>query len=291
MIKLLWNTQNQRKNNGIEDREFIWGKYHKDNSDKWIYEVLEKIKFQRIQNQTELEKDDYLVIIDSNIVNKVDFYKKISSLTSNIFLIHLGDETNFNDPTIIYNNCKHVWRTFCSNKYFGNNKVSCLPLGYKTGVVLNKDTKKRNYKWSFIGTPHKSSRHDLLFQLSNIKPSYFYKTKKFNKEILEVKEMNKILTSTAFLPCPNGFVHPETYRLYEALESGCIPIVENSFRYYDRLLPNNPFLKIDKWVEAKLLIKNWNDEKIKNKQEECILWWEQHKEKIKESFNDKINNE
>ena len=103
--------------------------------------------------------------------------------------------------------------------------------------------------------------------------------------------MNKILTSTAFLPCPNGFVHPETYRLYEALESGCIPIVENSFRYYDRLLPNNPFLKIDKWVEAKLLIKNWNDEKIKNKQEECILWWEQHKEKIKESFNDKINNE
>ena len=40
--------------------------------------------------------------------------------------------------------------------------------------------------------------------------------------------MNKILVSTEFIPCPNGFFHPETYRLYEALESGCIPIVENA---------------------------------------------------------------
>ena len=55
--------------------------------------------------------------------------------------------------------------------------------------------------------------------------------------------MRKILSSTEFIPCPNGFFHPETYRVYEALECECIPIVENAFKYYDRLFPNNPFIK------------------------------------------------
>ena len=68
-----------------------------------------------------------------------------------------------------------------------------------------------------------------------------------------------------FLPCPNGFVHPETYRLYEALECGCIPIVENAYRYYDRLFPSNPFIKIDKWSEAQSIMMDWNDDQIKKK--------------------------
>ena len=77
------------------------------------------------------------------------------------------------------------------------------------------------------------------------------------------------LSSTDFIPCPNGFVHPETYRLYEALECECIPIVENAYRYYDRLFPNNPFLKVDKWQEAKLLIKGWKREQISKKRDGC----------------------
>ena len=61
-----------------------------------------------------------------------------------------------------------------------NKKVNCFPLGYKSGTSHKKNITERKYKWSFIGTPHKSSRHDLLFQLSMIKPSYSYKTKRFN---------------------------------------------------------------------------------------------------------------
>ena len=31
MIKLFWNTHNQKNNpNNKEDRDLIWGKYHKD---------------------------------------------------------------------------------------------------------------------------------------------------------------------------------------------------------------------------------------------------------------------
>ena len=60
MIKLFWNTHNQnksRENNADtkNDRDYIWGLYHKDNSDKWIYEILNKIQFKVIRDERDLE--------------------------------------------------------------------------------------------------------------------------------------------------------------------------------------------------------------------------------------------
>ena len=98
--------------------------------------------------------------------------------------------------------------------------------------------------------------------------------------------MNEVLSLTEFIPCPNGFFHPETYRLYEALESGCIPIVESAYNYYDRIFPNNPFIKINKWIEAKEILNNWNKEKINLKSKECKLWWESYKKKIQDSIKE-----
>ena len=294
MIKLFWNSQNQ-KNPSLtitdeqKSRNQKWGIYHKKCSDKWIYETLSKVSYDIIQSEKDLENGDILIIVDSSVENKSILYDKLKLICSKIFLIHLGDEFKADNLSTIYNNCEYVWRTFCSNKFFEHNKVSCLPLGYKSGTILNKDINIRKYKWTFVGTAHKSSRHDLLFQLSNIKPYFNHKTKKFDEKIIDVKEMSKVLSSTIFIPCPNGFFHPETYRLYEALECGCIPIVENTYQYYERLFPNNPFLKINKWVEAKTKMEGWEDVKIKQKQQECQIWWKKYKIEIQEFFKKKIN--
>ena len=294
MIKLFWNTHNQNKPNSNdantkEARDYIWGLYHKNNSDKWVHEILNKIQFKVVQSEKDLESEDILIVIDSSVEKKIEFYTKLQAICQKMFLIHLGDESGAYNLSLIYNKFNFVWRSFCSNRYFNNNKVSCLPLGYKSGTFFNKEVSERKYKWAFIGTPHKSSRHDLLFQLSGIEPSFFHKTKKFNEKIIEVDEMSTILSSTEFIPSPNGLVHPETYRVYEALECGCIPIVENSYKYYDRLFPNNPLLKVDKWIEAKHVIKEWGNKQIKQKREECNTWWNQYKNQLQEFIKNKIN--
>jgi len=294
MIKLFWNTHNQNKPNPNKSnkenaRDQKWGLYHKDYSDKWIYEILNKIEFEVIQSEKDLESEDILIIVDSSVENKEELYTKLELICSKMFLIHLGDESGVYDSSLIYNKFNYVWRAFCSSRYFNNKKVSCLPIGYKSGTLFKKEIVERKYKWAFLGTPHKSSRHDLLFQFSDIEPSFFHKTKKFNEKIIDVSEMSGILTSTEFIPCPNGFVHPETYRLYEALECGCIPIVENAYKYYDRLFPNNPFIKIDRWIEAKPVIREWGDDQIKQKREECRTWWSQYKNQLQEFIINKIN--
>ena len=291
MVKLFWNTHNQTKlspNNKKDAIDHIWGLYHKENSNKWIYEVLKKVKYNIIEDEKNIKNGDILIIVDSSIEKKVEQYKRLKLVCSKIFLFHLGDEAGVYESSKVYENCDYVWRAFCSNKYFKNESVKCIPIGYKSGVAYKKFDNRR-YKWDFIGTPHKSIRHDLLFQLSSINQFFCHKTEQFNKKIITVNEMNEVLSSTEFLPCPNGFVHPETYRLYEALECECIPIVENSYKYYDRLFPDNPFIKIDKWSQAKTIIKEWKKDKIKQKREECKIWWNKYKEDMQNFVKNKIN--
>tara|TARA_B100000029_G_scaffold370199_1_gene364029 strand:- start:59 stop:940 length:882 start_codon:yes stop_codon:yes gene_type:complete len=291
MIKLFWNTHNLQKSDYIKNsdksaRDYKWGIYHKKNSDKWIYEILKKVKYKIIEKETDLEKGDIVIIIDSSIEEKIKLYERLKLICSKIFLLHLGDESGIYDFSSVYNNCNFIWRPYCSNRFFKNNKVQCIPIGYKSGVINQNNTRK--YKWSFVGTPHKTSRHDLLFQFSDIKPSFCHKTQKFDQKIISVSEMSDVLSSTQFMPCPNGFVHPETYRLYEALECGCIPIVENAYKYYDRLFPKNPFIKVDKWVEAKSILNNWSNKKINEKSDECVTWWSEYKNNLRNSIYRKI---
>ena len=190
MIKLFWNTHNQinpiSKNPNNEDVfNYKWGLYHKNNSNKWIYEIIEKVQFETIENEKNLEIGDILIVVDSSIEKKNELYTRLKLICSKIFLIHLGDESGIYDLSLVYNKFNAVWRSFCSNRYFNNNKVRCLPIGYKSGTVFKKEVVKRKYKWTFIGTPHKSSRHDLLFQFSDIKPFFCHKTQKFDVKIFQ----------------------------------------------------------------------------------------------------------
>ena len=82
MIKLFWNTHNQNKPdsndaNTKEARDYIWGLYHKNNSDKWIYEILNKIQYKVVQNTKDLESEDIQIIIDSSVEKKIKLYTKL----------------------------------------------------------------------------------------------------------------------------------------------------------------------------------------------------------------------
>ena len=74
MIKLFWNTHNQNKPKE-EDKDYIWGIYHKNNSDKWIFEILDKVQFKLIQSEKDLENNDTLIIVDSSIEKKNEYYE------------------------------------------------------------------------------------------------------------------------------------------------------------------------------------------------------------------------
>ena len=107
MIKLLWNTQNQnisgtnKQNYKDISDDKGWGLYHKNNSDEWIFNILKKVQFKLIKGEAELEIEDILIIVDSSVEKREEFYSKLKLICSKMFLIHLGDETGTYDLTSI----------------------------------------------------------------------------------------------------------------------------------------------------------------------------------------------
>ena len=49
-----------------------------------------------------------------------------------------------------------------------------------------------------------------------------------------------------------------------------------------------PFIKIDKWADAKPIIKGWGDDQIQNKQKECKNWWNSYKIGLQEMIKNQI---
>ena len=289
-MKLLWNTNKNLPvgSNLGEERTIFWGNYHFVNSYPWILNLLSKLEIEIINDTQNLDENESLIIVDHMISTKESFYFDLSNKVKKIFLIHLGDEGGAEKKDLVYSLCEHIWRTFSLPMFKNFKNVTSIPIGYKCDPIKdNINILKRNYKWSFLGTTHGSSRYDLLDKHKNIMPNFINLTEDFSgKKSMDTNDYYKILNNSIFAPIPHGYFHPETYRLYEALEAGCIPIIENPFQFFDNFLPNNPLLSVNSWEDSSTIIKKY----LENKKDIEILrnkindWWTQHKENLKETF-------
>ena len=105
MVKLFWNTHNQIKsptNNKKDAMDYIWGLYHKENSNTWISEILKEVKYNVAENEKNIENGDILIIVDSSIEKKIKQYERLKLICSKIFLFHLGDEAGAYEASLVY---------------------------------------------------------------------------------------------------------------------------------------------------------------------------------------------
>ena len=289
-MKLLWNTNKNLPvgSNLGEERTIFWGNYHFVNSYPWILNLLSKLEIEIINDTQNLDENESLIIVDHMISTKESFYFDLSNKVKKIFLIHLGDEGGAEKKDLVYSLCEHIWRTFSLPMFKNFKNVTSIPIGYKCDPIKdNINILKRNYKWSFLGTTHGSSRYDLLNKHKNIMPNFINLTEDFSgKKSMDTNDYYKILNNSIFAPIPHGYFHPETYRLYEALEAGCIPIIENPFQFFDNFLPNNPLPSVNSWEDSSTIIKKYleNKKDIETLENKINDWWTQHKENLKETF-------
>jgi hypothetical protein len=94
-------------------------------------------------------------------------------------------------------------------------------------------------------------------------------------------------------PCPTGPFTPDTFRLFEALEAGCIPVVEerapnvDECGYWDRFFPDAPFVAIDDWAKFPALL----DELLAGwpaNANRISAWWQSYKRDLAYKFTDQI---
>jgi hypothetical protein len=83
-----------------------------------------------------------------------------------------------------------------------------------------------------------------------------------------------------------GFQNLDSFRVYEALECGCIPIVERrpGFDYFRRLLGPYPFISTTNWHDAGIQVARLLAEPalLEARRFECEEWWRDLKHRLSE---------
>ena len=210
--------------------------------------------------------------------------------------MHLSDETLDIDNDL-YKKSKIVIRSYYS-PFIKKKECYTIPVGFQNGFLgfekFNYETMKRENIWSFFGQIYKL-REDMINNLSDIGPYELFKTESFfSKHSLTSNNMRKIYSNTIFAPCPFGYVNPDTFRIMESLESGCIPIVLKfrSLDYYQNIFGDHPFIIVNDWTEAKSKMKNLlgNPELLINTQKQINQWYINYKENLTNDIYKILNN-
>jgi hypothetical protein len=185
-----------------------------------------------------------------------------SAAGAKFLILHISDET-LNDSLDIYElpGCEKVLRFYIRNDIPCPEKVTTIPLGFhwtlrdgsKNPINLTPKLPFRELVWSFHGTNWKGRKEALkpLCDLSQNHLADFYE-QWLGTEALGKEQYISTLLNSVFVPCPEG-VNGETFRFYEALECGCIPLIvrtaSNSV-WLDWVMENLQIIELPSWQAA-----------------------------------------
>ncbi len=225
---------------------------------KWMREVFKSnINFKEIKDLTKLvENNSWFLVQKPHIEKFNEYFSYLKDNNINFKVFHVSDEY-VNDSIDFYNYSKCVIRNYirldtsCSN-------ILTIPLGFHYKGTKNKLFSDRKYVWSFHGT-NWFNRQEQLSVINSITPNICHLTDKWN-DPNQSKEGYYLdtLENSKFCPILRGNNY-ETFRLYEALEVGTIPM-------YVRNLGDDSFwqfisklglININSWDTAKQIMEKF----------------------------------
>jgi hypothetical protein len=217
-----------------------------------------------------------------HIVQRDAFLQQCRAASADLTLLHAGDEW-FSGGYAVYRHVDRVIRTH-ETWLARAPGIFTIPLGYPAGFTapdVLRPAADRHLLWSFAGQV-KASRVAMAHALDRVQPGRLVDTAK--EASLSPVAYRSLLSDTLFLPCPMGNVMAETWRLYEALEFGCIPMVEKrwSIDYYDNLLGDAPFLRVSSWREGARTMQALAKDRARLNalQQEVSDWWQARKRAV-----------
>lgn len=156
------------------------------------------------------------------------------------------------------------------------------------------DTRKvfemnKKYNWCFMGQIHEQGkRAEMINFLKKTGGDYFCNTNNSwqSKDSLNLKEYKSILANSIFAPCPRGNSCVDTFRLYEAIEAGAIPLVEKD-EYWENLFgKDHPLIEVTSWEKTAhdISILSLHPEWINNRVKKIADWWFQYKKYLIEKI-------
>jgi GR25 family glycosyltransferase involved in LPS biosynthesis len=252
----------------------------------WIKQIFSFMPFE-IELVSEPPTDVPIVVVQKPLDSTV--LKGWSDAGIEFYVLHMSDEF-CNDPIDFYDlpGCKGVIRNYWRGDL--GPKVVTIPLGFHWAIpngephIHTPRPPFRELAWSFVGTGWLGRREKLapLTQVGEHKVVFMDDWNSPN--MLGREECLSIMLNSWCIPCPSGH-NGETFRFYEALEAGAVPIVVKEggdflkfvSSYFQIMVANN-------WEHAAQLVYTLKQQpEVYEKYRNGVLaGWESMKAKAKE---------
>jgi hypothetical protein len=183
------------------------------------------------------------------------------------------------------NELKHDRMIIFSN--YPNHKYEVVNQWLPIGPARNfrdfgiHDMLEKRLNWAFSGQITHPGREGYAKILRYRKDGYLNETKGFAQG-LEHYEYHQMLSDTITVPAPSGPCSPDSFRLYEAIEAGAVPIPHNP-EFWSMLFKDPKFPIIENYDQLNGYIDDVVDQypKVNNRVQ---AWWIQEQFRIKKSL-------
>ena len=232
---------------------------------RWLCEFVGNI-FDSIEvlpeNHMPLSTEPIFVVARPYMETYQKLFLKYESLGLPFYAIHLSDE--YGQDLVewySYKSCKGVLRNYSRPECLEMAHVKVVPLGPNRYTTEVKPFETRELAWSFFGTKW-HDREALLEPFRKVDPylEKFYDSW-MDATHLKGDEYSSIVLNSKFIPCPRG-QNVETFRFWEALEHGSIPIYVRSpgdtlyVEFLTTHLPSFTGFIFETWDYASISIKS-----------------------------------
>lgn len=157
-----------------------------------------------------------------------------------------------------------------------------LPIGYpKIGKPAQEHKK---LPWFFAGQINHPEREGLANVLRSLSGGKLLETQGFSQGYPR-EEYLRWMNYASVVPCPGGPFSPDSFRLYETLELGGIPI-PNHPEFWQLLFGEVPFPTLKTWESLPDLINNLKDRPEVNNR--CSAWWQRTKRQLRYNLEDDL---
>lgn len=277
-ISLVWQAE----------RKKVW-------EEDWLNELLTGLEYEVVDDMKFEKYIDNSIIVVNPPQEKymVPYFKKLHDLGYKFGIILLSDEC-YTCTTEFYKYAQFIFRNYWHKQFANDPKVICFGLGYKTGFWKNiprsyAQNPRRPFCWSFAGQiSGKPTRAAMIEQLKRAGPYYIHEINAWlDPRSLNTHDYQTLMLNSVFIPCGRGFWNIDSFRIWEALECGCIPIVEKfPLDYFKKFLGEHPFLAVDSWDQAPLLMAQLFADPValEEKRQACITWWTEYKKQMNITF-------
>jgi hypothetical protein len=273
---------------------------------EWVRHLLSGLEYREVADGRHTEFHDGAIVVDNRIgPEKRAYYFEMLKRGHRFALFHLSDE-HYGDDGASYNFANLVLRNYWSRAHAADRNVIGMPLGLMNGFRVESPlpTPARKHLWCFAGNVVKQSRKAMMAAMSGVGGGHVHGTNRVNPRVaasgedagfeapLTLADYARLMSESVFAPCPAGWENLVSFRVCEALEAGCIPIVERRpcFDYFGHLFGEHPIPTVEDWNDAPALIEALRADPaaLDKKRLACANWWRDYKASLVLTIRDRI---